>query len=608
MLLDDTTCNITSPVPTYHTWLQDWNKHMEGATSLVSVPTSARQIHTPLVLCNWLEALRTYPLEELADFFLSGIQYGFRIGYNNPTAPLNCAHKNLEGAYLHPEVVDDYLKAEVFSNRMAGPFSSNSHKHAQISRFGVIPKRNQPGKWRLITDLSYPKHHSVNDGIPKNLCSLSYITVDDAIKKIIETGPNTLLAKVDIKHAFRLLPVHPADRHLLTMEWKQSLYIDTCLPFGLRSAPKLFNILADLLTWITKQRGVSFSMHYLDDFLLVGPPDSPICQHNLDVFTQVCEELGIPLAIEKVEGPSTSLTFLGILIDTHRMEVRLPEDKLQRIYQELSTWLHRKTATKREILSLVGLLQHATKVVRSGRTFVARMYQTAAKLRELSFFTRLNKDFRSDLCWWYTFISSWNGLSILRKVSPITPADNYIQTDASGTWGCGACWGQYWFQWQWPKKWQPVGIMAKELVPIVMSCAVWGPHLARSTTLFQCDNLSLVAAITKGSSKDQTVMHLLRSLWFFAATFDIHIVAEHIAGVNNFRADMLSRNNVPQFILSNPQAKQIPTPLPLPLLNIMSPQGPDWTSNSFRQWFTDTITMVSPQPPEPLTYLGNSAI
>ena len=176
---------------------------------------------------------------------------------------------------------------------------------------------------------------------------------------------------------------YPTDRHLLTMEWKQSLYIDTCLPFGLRSAPKLFNILTDLLAWITKQQGVSFSMHYLDDFLLVGPPDSSICQHNLDIFTQVCKELGIPLATEKVEDPSTSLTFLGILIDTHLMEIRLPDDKLQRIHQELSRWLHRKVATKREILSLVGLLQHATKVVRSGRTFVARMYQTAAKLREL---------------------------------------------------------------------------------------------------------------------------------------------------------------------------------------------------------------------------------
>ena len=66
-------------------------------------------------------------------------------------------------------------------------------------------------------------------------------------------------------------------------------------------------------------------------------------------------------------------------------------------------------------------------------------------------------------------------------------------------------------------------------------------------------------------------MHLLRSLWFFVATFDIHIVTEHIAGTNNGRADMLSRNHVTQFLCSNPQATPLPTPLPLPFLCIMSP-------------------------------------
>ena len=71
---------------------------------------------------------------------------------------------------------------------------------------------------QLIVDLSYPKHHSVNDEIPKHLCSLTYVTVDDAIAKILESGFNTLLAKVDIKHAFCLLPIHSADRHLLIME------------------------------------------------------------------------------------------------------------------------------------------------------------------------------------------------------------------------------------------------------------------------------------------------------------------------------------------------------------------------------------------------------
>ena len=56
------------------------------------------------------------------------------------------------------------------------------------------------------------------------------------------------------------------------MRWKQQLYIDTCLPFGLRSAPKLFNVLADLLSWILEQQGVSPIMHYLDDFLTLALP------------------------------------------------------------------------------------------------------------------------------------------------------------------------------------------------------------------------------------------------------------------------------------------------------------------------------------------------
>ena len=174
--------------------------------------------------------------------------------------------------------------------------------------------------------------------------------MDDAINKVPELGPNTLMAKIDIKSAFRLLPVHPADRHLLAMEWQNKIFIDTCLPFGLRSAPKLFNILADLLSWITMAKGVTFSIHYLDDFLTMGPAGSNVFQHNLDILMQTCNELGIPLAQDKLEGPYTSITFLGIVIDTSKFEIRLPEDKLQRTRQEVASWLGRNKATKREIL------------------------------------------------------------------------------------------------------------------------------------------------------------------------------------------------------------------------------------------------------------------
>ena len=97
---------------------------------------------------------------------------------------------------------------------------------------------------------------------------------------------------------------------------------NTCLPFGLRSAPKLFNLLADLLEWIVRNHGVEILLHYLDDYLTMGPPNSSVCQHNLDTLVRICELLSIPLAIEKVEGPTTVLAFLGILLDTVRMEAR----------------------------------------------------------------------------------------------------------------------------------------------------------------------------------------------------------------------------------------------------------------------------------------------
>jgi len=180
-------------------------------------------------------------------------------------------------------------------------------------------------------DLSHSSGRSVNDGIPKALCSLSYITVDSAIAEILKLGRGALLAKVDIKSTFRVLSVHPSDRHLLAMTWNEQIYINTCLPFGLRSAPKLFNIFAEFLSWILEQKGVRLLLHYLDDFLIRSPAMSPSCSDNLQIICEVCSHLGIPLAVEKIEEPSEVLTFLGITLNTHNLEARLPPSKLQRI-------------------------------------------------------------------------------------------------------------------------------------------------------------------------------------------------------------------------------------------------------------------------------------
>ena len=155
------------------------------------------------------------------------------------------------------------------------------------------------------------------------------------------------------------------------------------------------------------------------------------------------QPLALPKGTTPPEGPLTTLPFLGIVLDTSRMEARLPEEKLLKLRKEIVDWIGYTNATKREILSLVGSLQHAAKVVRCGRAFVSRMYVTAAKVRELHFYTRLNVEFRSDLCWWHTFLTDWNGLSLLRWNDNNWSPSHIIQTDASGS---------YFFQSQWDTK------------------------------------------------------------------------------------------------------------------------------------------------------------
>ena len=88
--------------------------------------------------------------------------------------------------------MDEYLQAEVKLSRVAGPIASPNLPKIHYSRFGVMPKNHQPNKWRLIVDLSHPRNHSFNDGIPKELCSIKYISIENAINDIITLGNGTV--------------------------------------------------------------------------------------------------------------------------------------------------------------------------------------------------------------------------------------------------------------------------------------------------------------------------------------------------------------------------------------------------------------------------------
>lgn len=177
-----------------------------------------------------------------------------------------------------------------------------------MSPFGVILK-SEPGEWRLILDLSCPAGKSVNDSIVKELCSLSYTTVDDIAALVQKHGKGTTF---DLKAAYRQVAVHPDDRWLLGMVLDDELYVDTTLPFGLRSAPMIFSALADALAFIIRNKGVQGLDHYLDDISLVGPLQTSACQRWLDTSLQACEVVGFSVAPKKTEGPATQIIYLAL--------------------------------------------------------------------------------------------------------------------------------------------------------------------------------------------------------------------------------------------------------------------------------------------------------
>lgn len=214
----------------------------------------------------------------------------------------------------------------------------------------------------------------------------------------------------------------------------------------------------------------NFSL-YLDDFTILGKAGTTECAASMSQLKETCTDLGVPIALDKCEGPATCLTILGIEIDSVTQELRLPQDKLKRVKQTIQHWRGRKCCTLRELQSLIGLLSHACKVVHPGRVFPGRMFRLAATVRRPSHRLRLNRDFRSDLEWWHRFLEGWNGTSLCAQFDPKCP-NVVITSDASGKWGCGAYLeeGDRFIQYKWQEDIVESNITVKELLPIVMAC------------------------------------------------------------------------------------------------------------------------------------------
>jgi hypothetical protein len=319
---------------------------------------------------------------------------------------------------------------------------------------------------------------------------------------------------------------------------------------GGRSSPAIFNSVSDAVEWICiNNYNIDYLIHLLDDFFTVQEPE--IAPRVLQTILNVFSKLGIPVNSKKVEGPATCIEFLGITLDTINMEARLSKEKISKLHTDVTLFLNRKKCTQRELLSIIGSLSFACKVITPGRSFLSRLISKAYSVRELHFKVRLSKADQRDFKLWNFFLSSWNGKNLfLFQEQPLS--DFEFCTDAAGTLGFGGFYKRQWFSEAWKPHQLAWSMPAKELYPIVVAAQLWGHLWTTKRIIVNCDNISTVGAINRGYSNKNVISDLIRVLVYLSMHYNFHIRASYIPGKENSISDALSRLQVNKFMALAP--------------------------------------------------------
>lgn len=489
------------------------------------------------------------------------IYLGFKFGFRIPHVPSPWSHpvRNHSSAYANQAFLDQYIAKELEAGRIVGPFSELP-SHCIVSPLGLVPKQ-EPGSFRVIHDLSFPKGKGVNDLIPNNLTSVSYEDFDHVVGLIRRAGQGALISKVDIQNAFRIMPIHPSDVHLVGFAWRGLFYLDKCLPMGCSISCALFERFSSALQYALLSK-FSFSSlsHILDDFIFISPSDSPLCNQQLSTFLKISDYAGIPIKTSKTVAPSTCVPIHGILVDTVAMEARLPPDKLSKLLDLVSSFALKRSARLKLCQSLLGHLSFACRVIGPGRPFLRRMFDLLRGHTNPNHFLRIPRFVRSDCNAWRSFLLEFNGISLLTPLAPLDSGRMQLYSDASD-WGCAAIFGARWFQLTWPPSWRSKHINVREFLPILLALDTWGSFFKHSALTFRCDNQSVVNVLNAGTTRDPDMLLILRAITLLTLRLDVSICALHFPGKLNVTADWLSRSQATPKFLMEAGLFEAPTPL-----------------------------------------------
>ena len=252
-----------------------------------------------------------------------------------------------------------------------------------------------------------------------------------------------------------------SDFDQLGFKFEDKYYFDKCMPFGCSISCATWEKVATFLEFVVKQKSpVGDMKHYVDDFLFPGKANSSDSQSILQCFLESSAKLGVPIASDKTEGPTTSIIYLGLEIDSDEMIIKMPLKKVQEILTKIQFVRTQKKVNLRCMQKLIGVLNFATRVIVPGRPFLRRLINSTCGLSKPFHRLRVTKPMKQDLDMWLVFFEKYNGVSVFHDRYWISNIDVGLFTDSAAGRGIGfgAVFGNKWAYGIWPEKWHTNGL------------------------------------------------------------------------------------------------------------------------------------------------------
>lgn len=552
-----------------------FSKNIQDLFFIVVEKTMRRSPSTPVSWQRLQFYLRDHPDRDLVNWCVDGFRNGFSLELTADPAPWPDP-PNSKRVRDNPQVTWKLIKDEIDKGSILGPFKQKPRltKPLLCVPIQIIEKQMSSGLYRLVQDFSYPydtPHNGINALVPPDKKKINFAGMDDVARMAVQLQ-NSWAVKLDIKSAFKCLPLRYQEWFLTGFQFQGAFFIQTQIPFGAAASCRNFELCMRLLEWIIKNEyPPALITHYLDDWWLTQKLKCQTLLFMKFFISLVEQDIGFPLSHNKTVGPAQQLDFVGLTANLHTLCITLPADKVAKCLTAINSILESHASgayvTVKELERCAGTLNFASQALPCARPFLQRVYALQWIANDHKTDRTIPDLVAQDLQMFHKFFTDptlfSNNVPFLRRLGLENSALE-IKADAAGNpllgfgfflpatgqWG-----GHLWSETSWfnqPILHSKTLIFQLELFAIITAFKQVA-HTARgSVVLLRSDNESVVAALNSLTSTLEAPMQLLRDLTLTCMSLQILIVARHISGKENWESDLISRAKVASFIARRP--------------------------------------------------------